>query len=243
MTRRRPLIFAVVAAATLAPAAAAQSPTPTLTWDRPCYTEDQPMVFTGTGYTPGGEVNLLFTRPGTIIGGYQTAADAGGGIKGTVLAREDDVLAKDSDRQSIFASGNDRTRIDQGAQPPETQFAASEFTFTRWMGFSPGRYVPGRTVEVEAYGWAFSAGKTLWFQFLKGRTTVASVKVGKLSATCGDRVGRIRVPRKLKAGAYRLALSTEKRGLSDLYTWRKGRVAKAGAASSSAGASRAMARG
>src|SRR5215204_3233444 len=91
MTRRRPLIFAVVAAATLAPA---------------------------------------------------TAADAGGGIKGTVLAREDDVLAKDSDRQSIFASGNDRTRIDQGAQPPETQFAASEFTFTRWMGFSPGRYVP-----------------------------------------------------------------------------------------------------
>jgi hypothetical protein len=242
MTRR--LALAAVAAATFAPAAAAaaQSPTPTLTWDRPCYTEDQPMVFTGTGYTPGGEVNLLFTRPGTIIGGYQTAADVGGGIKGMVLAKEDDVLAKDSDREAIFATGNDRTRIDQGA-PPETQFAASEFTFTRWAGFSPGRYVPGRTVEVEAYGWAFAAGKTLWFLFQKGRTTVASVKVGRLSASCGDRTGRIRVPRKLKGGAYRLVLSTQKRTPEGLYTWRKGRVVKAGAASSSAGASRAMARG
>jgi hypothetical protein len=243
MTWRRPLIPAVVAATVaLAPAAAAQAPPPTLQWDRECYTEHQPMTFTGTGFTPSGPVDLLFSRPGFVYGSFETSADAAGAISDYVMAEEGQLLGDDEDRALRFATANDRTRIEQGTEP-DAQFAPSSFTFTRWMGFSPGRYVPGRTVEVEAYGWAFAAGKTLWFQFLKGRTTVASVKVGKLSATCGDRVGRIRVPRKLKAGAYRLALSTEKRGLSDLYTWRKGRVAKAGAASSSAGARRAMARG
>lgn len=200
------------------------------------------MLFSGTGYTPAGEVNLLFSRAGSIIGGYPTTADAGGGIKGMVLAEEDDMLPEDRDRQAIFASANDRTRIEQGAQPPESQFAPSEFTFTRWMGFSPPRYVPGRTVEIEAYGWAFAAGKPLYFLFQKGRTTVASVKAGRLSATCGDRVARVRVPRKLKAGAYRLVISTERRTPSGLYTWRRGRVVER-APASAATARGAMARG
>jgi hypothetical protein len=230
MTSRRPLIPAVLAAtAALAPAAASAQQ-PTLQWDRPCYTEDQPMVFSGTGYTPAGEVNLLFARPGAVVGSYATSADAGGGIKGMVVAGEDDMLAKDRDRQSIFASANDRTRIEQGAQPPESQFAPSEFTFTRWMGFSPGRYVPGRNVEVEAYGWAFAAGKPLYFHFQRRRTTVKAVRAGVLSADCGDLVARVRVP-KLEPGAYRLVLSTGRRTPSGLYTWRKGRVVKRAAAS------------
>jgi hypothetical protein len=231
MTSRRPLIPALlVATAALAPAAASAQQ-PTLQWDRPCYTEDQPMVFTGTGYTPAGEVNLLFARPGAIVGSYSTTADAGGGIKGMVMAEEDTVLSDDTNRASIFVSANDRTRIEQGAQPPESQFAPSEFTFTRWMGFSPGRYVPGRKVEVEAYGWAFAAGKPLYFHFQKGRTTVKSVRAGRLSETCGDLVARVRVPKTLKAGRYRLALATQKRTPSGLYTWRNGRVVKRASAS------------
>ena len=55
---------------------------------------------------------------------------------------------------------------------------AAQFTFTRWAGFSPGRYVPGRKVEVEAYGWAFAAGKPLYFHFQKGRATVKAVRAG-----------------------------------------------------------------
>ena len=77
MTSRRSLIPAVLAAAAaLAPAAAAQSPPPTLTWDRACYTEDQPMTFTGAGYTPGGPVDLVFSRVGTVLGSYEATADA-----------------------------------------------------------------------------------------------------------------------------------------------------------------------
>lgn len=244
MTSRRLFIpAAVAAAAALAPAASAQAPQPTLSFDSACYTAEQPLAFTGAGYTPSGPVTMMFSVPGQLRGSLDVQADPSGGISGRPGVQEDSLLADDEDRREIFVTANDTTRVDAGAQPPESQFGVAQLTFTRWAGFSPGRYVPGRTVEVEAYGWAFAAGKTLWFLFQKGRTTVASVKVGKLSATCGDRTGRIRVPRKLKAGSYRLVLSTQKRTPGDLYTWRKGRVVKAAAASSAAGASRAMARG
>jgi hypothetical protein len=230
MTSRRPLIPAVLAAVALAPAAAAQAPQPTIAFDRPCYTAEQALAFTGTGYTPSGPINLQFSVPDGPRAGFTGAADPSGGIEGTVLAKEVDVLSEDKDRATIFVSANDRTRIDQGAQPPETQFATSEFTFTRWMGFSPGRYVPGRKVEVEAYGWAFAAGKPLYFHFQRRRTTVKAVRAGVLSTDCGDLVARVRVP-KLEPGAYRLVLSTARRTPSGLYTWRKGRVAKRRSAS------------
>ena len=54
-------------------------------------------------------------------------------------------------------------------------------------------------------------------------------------------MARIRVPRKLKPGAYRLVLSTEQRTPPGLYTWRKGRVVKR--ASASAASAGAMAHG
>ena len=143
------------------------------------------------------------------------------------------LLADDESRRELTVRATDQTRADAGAQPPESQFATTQLTFTRWAGFSPGRYVPGRKVEVEAYGWAFSAGKPLYFHFQKGRTTVKAVRAGVLSADCGDLVARIRVP-KLKAGAYRLVLSTARRTPSGLYTWRKGRVVKRASASAAA---------
>ena len=68
---RRPLIPAVLAASVaLAPAAAAQEPT--LAFDRQCYTEYQPMQFSGSGYTPGGAVDLWFNRVGAVLGSYET---------------------------------------------------------------------------------------------------------------------------------------------------------------------------
>jgi hypothetical protein len=227
MTSRRPLIPAVLAATVvLAPAAAAQSPPPTLAWDRECYTEHQPMTFSGTGYTPGGEVELEFSRIGSVLGTYGTTADAGGAIGDFVLATEQDMLAEGEDRETRFVSANDRTRIDQGAQPPESQFATGAFTFTRWMGFSPGRYVPGRKAAVEIYGWAFAEGEPAYLLFRKGRRTVASVRVGTIAGPCGDIEQRIKVPRRLRAGAYKVWLSTDGKRPSDRSTWRKARVTR-----------------
>jgi hypothetical protein len=232
MTRRRPIALAAVAAAvTLAPAASAQTPQPTLNFDRPCYTEDQEMGFTGTGYTPGGPVNLHFMRIGTLLGHYATTADAGGAIGDVVMATADQLLAGDEERETRYVTANDQTRIDQGAQPPESQFAAADFTFTRWMGFSPGRYVPGRRAAVEIFGWAFAQSRPAYFLYRKGRRTVASVSLGTISGPCGDLKARPKVPRKLKAGTYKVWLSTDARRPSDRSTWRTARVTRKAVAS------------
>jgi hypothetical protein len=227
MTSRRPLIpAALVAAAALAPAAAAQTP-PTLQFDRGCYTEHQRMAFTGAGYTPAGEVDLLFSRPGSVLGSFTTTADAAGALSDFVMAEEDQLLAEDEDREQRFVSANDRTRIDQDAQPPESQLGAAAFTFTRWMGFSPGRYVPGRRASaVEVYGWAFAEGMPAYFLFRKGGRTVAAVKLGTIAGPCGDLKARPKVPRKLKAGAYKVWLSTDARRPSARSTWRTARVTR-----------------
>jgi hypothetical protein len=226
MISRRPLIPAVVAAAAaLAPAAVAQSPPPTLTWDRACYTEDQPMTFTGAGFTPGGPVDLVFSRTGTVVGSYEAAADAAGAVDDYVMAREDDVLTRDQDRETMGVSAGDRTRSGQG-EPPEATTALTAFTFTRWMGFSPGRYVPGRRAAVEIYGWAFAEGETAYFQFRKGRRLAASVRLGTIAGPCGDLKARPKVPKRLEPGRYRLVLSTERTRLPGRYTWRSGRVVK-----------------
>lgn len=242
MTSRRSIALAVAAAAVLAPAASAQAPQPTIAFDRPCYTAEQALAFTGTGYTPSGPVRLLFSVPGEPRAGFTGAADPSGGIAGQLGVEEDMLLAKDEDRRDLTVTATDQTRADAGAQPPESQFGTAQLTFTRWAGFSPGRYVPGRKVEVQAYGWAFAAGEPLYFHFQKGRTTVKAVRAGVLSADCGDLVARVRVP-KLKAGAYRLVLSTGRRTPSGLYTWRKGRVTKrAGASAAGRSGSRSMRR-
>lgn len=231
MTSRRPLIPAVLAAtAALAPVAAAQAPPPTLQWDRECYTEHQPMNFAGAGFTPAGPVDLLFSRPGFVYGSFEATADAAGAISDYVQAEEGQLLDSSEDRALRFATANDRTRIDQGTDP-DAQFAPSSFTFTRWMGFSPGRYVPGRKVRVEVYGWAFAEGRTAYFLFRKGSRTAASVRVGAIAGPCGDLKKRITVPRKLRSGAYKVFLSTSAARPSSRGTWRSARVTRSASAS------------
>jgi hypothetical protein len=231
MTWRRPLIPAVVAATVaLAPAAAAQAPPPTLQWDRECYTEHQPMTFTGTGFTPSGPVDLLFSRPGFVYGSFETSADAAGAISDYVMAEEGQLLGDDEDRALRFATANDRTRIEQGTEP-DAQFAPSSFTFTRWMGFSPGRYVPGGKARLEVYGWAFAQGRTAYFLFRKGSRTAASVRLGTIAGPCGDLKKRITVPRKLRAGAYKVFLSTSAARPSGRGTWRTAHVTRGASAS------------
>jgi hypothetical protein len=234
MTSRRPLIPAVLAATVaLAPAAAAQATPPTLQWDRECYTADQPMTFTGTGFTPAGRVDLLFTRPGFVYGSFETTADAAGAISDYVMAEEGHLLGENEDRALRFATANDRTRIDQGTDP-DAQFAPSSFTFTRWMGFSPGRLVTGRKTPAEIYGWAFAEGKPAYFLFRKRNRTVASVRLGTIAGPCGDLKKRFTVPRKLRAGAYKVFLSTEAAKPSSRGSWRTVHVVRKASAASAA---------
>jgi hypothetical protein len=218
--------IALASAAVLTVPAAAQAQQPTLQFERDCYTEEQQMPFTGAGYTPGGAVDLVFARPGVPIGGYSTQADAAGALGDfTVVDSADMLLEADELRETIFVAANDRTRIEADQQPPESQFGAAQFTFTRWEGYSPGRYVPGGRASVEIFGWSFAAGEKAWVLFRKRSRTLAAVKIGRLDDACGDREARIRVPRKLRPGSYRVVLTTDRR-LGGPYTWRKARVTR-----------------
>lgn len=235
-------ILALGSAAALTMAAAAEAQQPTLTFDRGCYTEQQDMRFTGARYTPGGPVDLIFARAGEPRGGYSTIADAAGALNDvTGTGAVDQFLADNEDRETLFVSANDRTRIEAGQQPPESQFGFTQFTFTRWAGFSPGRYVPGERATVEVYGWAFATGDTAWFLFRKGSRTVRSVRVGRLDDECGDRTARIRIPRRLKPGRYRVVLTTDRR-LRGPYTWRRARVTRPSTAAAAAHGTSTMAR-
>jgi hypothetical protein len=234
-TRSAAATLGVLLAAVPASQATAQTPAPTLQFDRACYTEHMPAVFTGAGYTPGGEVNLVFSSmPMRVRGVYATRAGADGSLNGSAtFPDEDDFLDDAETRETLHVSANDRARMDAGA-PPESQFATASLTYTRWMGFSPARFVPGRRARVEISGWAFAAGETAWLQFRKGARAVSSVRIGQLEGDCGDRKARVKVPRSLAPGRYRVVFSTQRRGLSERYTWRNARVAGRRAASAAA---------
>ena len=231
MTSRRPLIPAVLAASlALAPAAAAQAPT--LQFDRACYAENQPMVFSGAGFTPGGPVDLFVSAldPSAVFGQLETTADAAGAISGSPSAEQERFLAESEVREQRLVSATDRTRIEQGADPA-TQVASTTFTFTRWMAFSPRRLVAGRKAPVEIFGWAFAEGRTAYYLLRKGSRTVASVKVGRIAGDCGDLSKRVKVPGNLRPGAYKAYLSTDRREPGARYAWMRVKVTRKASAS------------
>ena len=103
----RSLLAAVVAAfAALMPAAAWAQAGPTLTFDQPCYSPGDTMTFSGTGFTPGGAVNLFFNSLATQqMGQYDTTADPGGAITGKLDPPDPDDYLGENDW-----SGADRRR-------------------------------------------------------------------------------------------------------------------------------------
>ena len=138
-----------IGALALAAPATALAQQPTLQFDRGCYTEDQAMAFTGAGYTPGGQVDFILATNLEPRAGYTSYADAAGALTGfTGVDSADLLLTKDQDREAIFVSANDWMRIQANQQPPESQLGVSAFTFTRWEGYSPRRFVPGERVTV-----------------------------------------------------------------------------------------------
>ena len=123
----RSLLAVLVAAlAAVLPTAAWAQDGPTLTFDKPCYAEGDPMQYSGAGFTPGGEVNFLFSSLSTSrIGSYDTQADPAGAIAGSIDAPPEDMFIDDDERSAMIgAAATDKTRADQGA-PPDQQFGAA----------------------------------------------------------------------------------------------------------------------
>ena len=221
----RSLLAALVAVlVAIVPAAARAQDGPTLTFDKPCYAEGDPMAYSGAGFTPGGEVNFLFsTLSSSRVGSFDTQADTGGAIAGTIDAPDETMFLDDDERSAMMAAAaTDKTRADQGA-PPDQQFAAALFRLTRW-NVEVNRTRARKPMRVDAYGFTRAIGKTLYVQYRKHGKLLRAVKLGRLADECGDRKKTLRrgLPRGLQPGRYTLMFTTSpRRGDGERITFTK----------------------
>jgi len=215
----RSLLAVLVAAlAAAVPAAARAQDGPTLTFDKECYAAGDPMNYSGTGYTPDGEVDFVFNSLSTNrMGTYDTHADGAGAIAGEIDAPSEDPFIGDDDVEAVMGvAATDRTRADAGA-PPEQQFGGTVFRLTRWdvqiARPSGGAPKAAKPMRVNAYGFTRALGKTLYVQYRRGGKVLRAVKIGRLTGACGDRRRTLKrgLPRGLRPGRYQLMFTTSPR--------------------------------
>ena len=102
----------LLTAALAVPAVAAAAPT--VNADLPCYTPGQPIGLSGAGYTPAGDVGLIFQLSGAhgsnmVAPKNPLKADAAGGIAARLPAP---ALASDNDlRETVSLTANDEARM------------------------------------------------------------------------------------------------------------------------------------
>ena len=213
----RSLLAAVVAAcAAIMPAAAWAQESPTLAFDKPCYSAGDPLGFTGAGYSPNGEVSFFFAAGGHV-GHYDTRADGAGALSGRIgTPDEDHFLDDDQVSATVTVTANDRTRIDAGA-PPEQQFGAAQFTLSRfevrlWRR-GGGAARAALPMRVEVVGWTHVLGE-IAVPALPPRRAHGEVRAARAA---GRRLRRPEgharrgLPRGARPGRYQLVFNTSAR--------------------------------
>src|SRR5690242_10165451 len=86
-------LTAALTATVLTVSVAQAAGAPALQTDHPCYTPNEDMTFTGTGYTPGGNVNLVLSLTGKfgsnlLMAKQPAVADPAGAIRQVLTAPE-----------------------------------------------------------------------------------------------------------------------------------------------------------
>ena len=213
----RSLLAVLVAAmAAIIPTAAWAQEGPTLTFDRPCYSPGDRMVFNGTGFTPGGAVQLLFSSLSTqqVLGTYDVTADEAGAIGDWINTPDpDDVLRPTQWSGALGVAANDQIRIQAGGSP-EQQFAGTSFTLSRWEVQveqpNGARVRAAKPMKVTAVGYTYALGKPLYLHYTRAGKRMKSIRLGRLTGDCGDRRTRLAraLPRGLRPGRYKLVFNT-----------------------------------
>jgi hypothetical protein len=197
MPRTLPLLVLAATTAAVFPAAAAA--TPTLHADRACYTEQQPIVLAGGGYTPSGPIRFLGNFTGNtgsadaVPLGAPIAADAAGALS---LRLPAPALSSPRDiQETLTISANDQTK--QAVQPPlpPTEVAASaQVTLSAWAvgvrAWANGRGDPKASSDFIGVGW--EPFRRIWAHYFLANKRVRSVRIGAVSGPCGDVAKRIR---------------------------------------------------
>jgi hypothetical protein len=190
---------------------------PSLTTDRACYSEGEPVGFSGQGFTPGAPIGFFFASSG-MLGQATTTADATGAFEFLLRAPR----LKDFDAEppafDLSVTANDQTKFGPDGTiigPPEDSVAAAQIRISEWTidvsqwNSSHASARPGQLVRLSTHGWT-SAGETLYVHYLRGGKAIRSAKVGALKPPCGDLTKTITTfsSAQLKPGTYSVRFST-----------------------------------
>jgi hypothetical protein len=197
-------LTATALTASVAPATAA----PTVQADHPCYTPGEDMTFTGTGYTPGGNVDLALSLTGkhgsNLLFPKQPAiADPAGGFRQVLTAP--DLASSDDTQEEVSVTANDRTRLEAGPPTPDA-FAPTETLLSTWDVYvdpwDAHQVDPRKKVKFKVFG--FEPATRVFAHYVLNGKRVKTVFVGNLTGPCGDLTASLReFPfRPVPAGSY-----------------------------------------
>jgi hypothetical protein len=190
---------------------------PSLTTDRACYSEGEPVRFSGQGFTAGATIGFIFASGGTL-GQAVTAADATGAFEFPLRAPRLKDFRAEPPAFDLSVTANDQSKFGPDGTiigPPEDSVAAAQIRVSEWTidvpawNSSHASTRAGRRVRLTAHGWT-STGETLYVHYLRGGKAIRSEKVGALKAPCGDLTKTIKTfsSAQLKPGTYSVRFST-----------------------------------
>lgn len=201
--RRTALAAALGAVLALAPAASAAT---AVTVGKSCYAEGDQISIRGSGFTPGGGVDLTLERGATVLERSSSPrAEPDGeeppdGPDGTLSGRygldvETGFFQGIETRFDMTLRLVDRTRRDAG-QPLESPevTATTTFIFSRWnVGIRGpgGRVHPSRPLGINAVGYTNAIGRRLYVHYVRNGRRVHTRRLGILRGPCGDMRARL----------------------------------------------------
>lgn len=202
---RIPLLAALLALAAPASATAA----PALELDRPCYARFTHIGLTGSGFTPGGPVEVTGTYPdGALAGRFELTA----GQAGTITS-----IAETPEIESV------RSALTIGARDVSTSASASVVARLSWFGAyyrpwntdGPARGWPGRVRRLAADGF-ITGPRVLYVHYRLRGKVVRTLRVGRLSGPCGSLRARFREFdfKGVRPGTYRVRFSQSRSWVS-----------------------------
>ena len=202
MEHTRPAFAAAALLALAAPSLAVAQVPPTpptataaVTLDAKCYTPGEPVTETGSGFTPGGQVqeSLALLSEDTTPLATLLAPIVAAGPDGTFTRRlKAPDLMRDNDRRELATSAY------ADLTDPQGKSASVQWTLSAWFVDVPewntARVAlgdPRRKMTVDAYGWT-NLGPSLYAHYYRGSTQVRSVKIGALTGDCKTLRKRVR---------------------------------------------------
>lgn len=189
------------------PASAAAAPA--LELDRPCYAQFTTIGMTGSGFTPGGSVEITGTYPdGELAGRFELTASQAG----TITSIDDTPEIQDA-RSALTISARDVA----SSQSATIDARLSSFGayYRPWNTDGPARGRPGRVRQLEADG--FIAGpRVLYAHYRLRGKVVKTLRLGRLTGPCGSLRVRFREFdfKGVRPGTYRVRFSQSRSWVS-----------------------------